>query len=253
MTFLSGDPIPFVQSTWGTNGNFLWTEVDAAMFPSSTIADYPDYTVIWISGTPQFDQLIWQALFTLIGPHLVTGQQSVGPWWQASLAVEQRIASVIGDNTTKPIVLVGYSMGGVIATTIGDRMLTGNPDRNVRVVGLGTPKCVGSVLHHKNVRRPWCYIANRNDPVIDCPPGLLQLGPLTLLVPFAVKIVWATYFKPGNQTILEVDGSLHADQGDCATFGQLGAIIASYVLGNNPDAFIDHSLNAYGERLLAGS
>lgn len=222
---------------------------DGSAVPATAIADLPKFTVVFIVGTSTADQFWGQVIFSTVGPNQTTGLPDIGPWWDSTMTIERRITAAIGVQPIKPIVLIGHSYGGVIATMLGVRFARGSEDRLVNVVGFGTPKCVAGFVMEQNKRRGWCYIANMGDPVPSLPPTVLQLGPLVLGIPLPVKFLWSTWYKPGNQWILYEDGRLVSDQGATFYFWELQQIIADYLAGVPIRNFTDHEIVTYLSRL----
>jgi len=243
--------VQVVRNWLGDAANVSVWYPSAGRNPAMVIADLPDYTVVLLGGSDNGEQLFMQALNSIIGPSLVTGYPAIGIWMEAAVACEARLRGVIGTTTTKPIYLIGHSFGGVVATVIGLRMLDGNPDRFVQVTGFGVPKCLGQVQNRRSMARSWCFLANEGDPVPDMPPGLFQLGPVTLVIPFAVKIVWALWFRPGPQFILNQAGELRSDEGTVFYFWQLLDIMQSYLSADPYPIPFQHELFAYFQNLTA--
>lgn len=250
----AGEVIPeaFITSWLGPMNAIESIPPGNTWMPGWCIADGPNYTAVWMSGSDNLYQILTQGGQYFLPPDTVTGLPTYGLWLQAAKQMLYWIDTLRTGSNTKPYFLCGHSYGGVVATILADMYRRGDPGRGLSVCAFGVPKCVSPGLAIKNKRERWCFWANEGDPIPDLPPGIFQLGPLTLIVPLPIKLVWLTWAKPGRQIILRGAGLFEESQGSTYYFFDLEAIVVSLVTGAPIATFVPHEIESYLARLQGG-
>lgn len=174
----------------------------ASLIPGSIIVVHPNWTIVAISGTSNPQQLAVQAAQSLRGP-VNQGPFSTLPlWWTASNVIADRI-NAAGANTNAPIVFVGHSYGGVVATITAARSSLAFPTRQVSLVTFGMP-AAGDERLCAQLRfvRSW-HFSTAADPVPQLPLQGAYLYGLQALLPPGLINLWQQWCPPSPRLLMD--------------------------------------------------
>jgi hypothetical protein len=251
LDLLYDDPpaaVALAQAFFGADAIVTMQPNNAGAFPGSIIVTTPTFSAVIVSGTTTPQQLAMQALYAGAGP-LNVGAYGTNPIWLAasiSITDRMRVASV---DATKPIILVGHSYGGAVASVTAARLLLADPGRDVRLLTFGSPRPGDARLQALLSRARQIHVANVGDPVPLLPPIAPDTWPLAPFVPGLMLNAWNQWRSPGGTEYLRADGSVYQSPQTTLLFDTLLAIALAAVAGT-PFAFLSpHTIKAYLARL----
>jgi hypothetical protein len=247
----TNDPaaVALLQDYLGPSAVITVSPTGPGLYPGSIIAVTPQYTVVILSGTANFQQLATQVLYAGFGPVPTGGFSTNALWFAASIVIGNRIDAA-GANPNLPIIMAGHSYGGATASILAGRYRQVDATRDIRLLTFASPKPGDDRLSDLLSTVPGIHIANSDDPVPSLPPSGVELLPLLAVIPPQFILQWIKMRATGGQAILFPNGTLLDGTRDTLTFSDLVAITAAVVAGDPLTAFIPHEIKSYLERLL---
>lgn len=223
---------------------------DTGPFPGTLVAVTPNYNVVVITGTSNYQQLALQVMFTGGGP-TDFGQFSTNAlWFAAATVVNNRILAAGGD-PDKPTIFVGHSYGGAVASVLTARWIQFNPGRDVRLLTYGMPRPGDSRLVDLLKPLTQRHFANVSDPVPGTAPGVGELLGVPVAVPLPFLDRWNQMKPPPGQVQLAQDGTITDTQASTLGIADATVIATQVILGLPVPPFAAHEAKEYFLRLLA--
>lgn len=222
----------------------------SSLIPGSLIAVRPDFTCVVISGTSQYFQLATQCVYAATGPVNLGMYSTNATWHLASVAINARLTATASD-PNGPILFVGHSYGGVVATLLAADCFRFNPDRRVECLTFGAPKPGDERLTNVMRGMRLVRIANAGDPVPSLPPSYTQVLSFLGSLPAALLANWTQLQQPPGQMILAQQGGLIDSDASTIDLYQIAAAVIDGI-ANVPLPFpFPHGIGEYVRRLRA--
>jgi len=216
--------------------------------PVTMIATNGPVTIVFITGTTNYQQAALQAMFSLVPPSHQAGYGTLPVWQAGSNVVNGRITAA-GIPTTSEIRFVGHSYGGAVACLLAAQYKRYIADRRVELLTFGCPKPGDQRLYDLLVNVPSMSIMNVGDPIPSLPPSLPWLFPFMGEILQTIILGWAAYVFPPNTFHLSADGVLTAS--NAPTFGltELAQLIEDALTSTPPAAVVAHGMAEYWTRI----
>lgn len=229
-----------------------WTfEVDptTAMLGSGTIAASSlQGVVILQTGTLNYQQLAFQALYGIVGTRDFTSYSANAYQYHASDLLQNKIFNW-GIDPDKRILMVGHSLGAAMVYLLGARYGFHKPTRLIEYLGFGVPRCGDRRLYEILNTKPMRSYANLGDPVPCLPPLNGEFASFYFLFPLPNWLAWNTYWRLPAQFQIDRDGVISADWESYISVAAATAIMTRAVNGD-PQVFqADHEIAEYARRL----
>lgn len=217
--------------------------------PVTLIATNGPVTIVFITGTTNYQQIALQGMFSLIPPSLQAGFGTSAVWQGGMHVVDGRIIAA-GIPATSEIRFVGHSYGGAIAVLLAAQYKRFSPLRPVELLTFGSPKPGDQRLSNLLVNVPSMNIVNVNDPIPSMPPSFPWLLPFLPTIETSILEGWAEYRPPPNQFILDEEGNLTPSNDATFSILQLGLLVADAIVSTPPAAIDAHSMNTYWTNII---
>lgn len=222
--------------------------VDNYPIPGTGILTIEDHTIVVISGTSNALQWALQGFYGAAGIESFGQYSTLRLWNQAAMAIEQRIV-IAGGNPTGPIVFVGHSYGGAVASILAARYRIAQPGRSVSLLTFGQPKPGDGRLIRLIESTQHLHFVNVDDPVTFLPPDLAQFsGTLGLLDSLTINR-WSAYRMPSDRVGLTLDGNRTDNPNAGDLYGLVFRMILQALHGQWPDAITSHNISEYERRI----
>lgn len=218
------------------------------ILPDMCVAKTSTCSVIVIDGTTTFQQIALQAFMGIDLPFNFGAFGTQPLWYTASTHAVTNLQAA-GIDVTKPIMIVGHSYGGAVATILMARILGSGRTQPFRMLTYGNPKPGDSRLRTILERADGIHLANDNDVVTALGPDLLELAPVQVTLPIPVLSNWTSWKRPPNQVRQDTNGVLSPNVGvllDYETLLDL-AIHAITHVAVNP--ITGHTIPEYARRI----
>ena len=222
---------------------------DATLFPGCLIGDNGKYAVVVISGTSNFQQLAMQILYAGGGP-VDYGIYGTNPIWEAAwLVIHTRIVDA-GIPADRPILIVGHSYGGAVATLLAVRYNQGNPDRGMALITYGAPRPGDQRVSDLVTPVRQTRLENVGDYAASVPPSAPYLIPFLGILGLEEYGRWLRWQPGPGRVQLAEDGSLTPGPASETPYSQLLGIVQAAMAANPFDPIGPHAVKAYFLRLL---
>jgi len=212
--------------------------------PVTLIATNGPVTIVFITGTTNYQQIALQGMFSLVPPSLSAGYGTNPVWQGGAHVVDSRIAAA-GIPTTSEIRFVGHSYGGAVSAVLAAMYKRFLPNRSVELLTFGCPKPGDQRLADLLAAVPSMNIVNNDDPIPSMPPSLVWLLPFIPTIELSILTGWGEYRPPPNQFILDADGNLTPSNDATFSIVQLGILVADAIANTPPAAYDAHRMNTY--------
>jgi len=216
--------------------------------PGFAILRYPNFSVVVVSGTTTPEQWIWQIMQIPQGPTDFGPYGTIPLWHQSAVAVMTALA-ISGVPGDQPILLVGHSFGGTVATQVAATYVAANPAREVTLFTMGMPRPGDQRLADLTERTRATHLQNYGDPIPALPPTDFWIS---VFFGYAGSLGWFGWqqFRLGGQIRqLNPDGTTTPVDVTTALMPQMLAILASVIVIGPPPTFLLHTSKAYYDRL----
>lgn len=239
-----------LESIFGSGGNFLIKDNPLSIYPKWAVGSDGTWNLVLIGGTTTLEQLALQSLSLTFVPVYYNGYYTCNLWNLAAEAILNTM-SINGFDMDKPTLIAGYSYGGAVTALVGERLYTGNPERDVRLVTYGMPKPGSAVL--VNRLRPLLQVhwEVEGDPVPLVPPRFASLAPFLPLLPGFVVSNWNRFDFLPNRVRLLLAGGAVAVGGEVWEIEALATLVQYALVPISLPLFPLHDLEAYGVLLTA--
>ncbi len=237
-----------VQAYFGPTAVVTSVANSASSIPGSIICVTPELTVVFVSGTSNFQQWATQFAYAGVGLISLDGYATSGQWRLAKNAIETRILGTTS-NPLKPVIFVGHSYGGAVASLLALEWKRGRPDRYVQLFTEGCP-FVGDARATallQPVRR--VHLANDGDIVTGVPPPFVEIVGRLAFMPTNLVTQWATSNPNGRQFVLRHTGEIEESDASVIAFTDLIVIINTIVAVLPLPPYAAHSSSTYRARL----
>lgn len=222
---------------------------EAGTFPAMTIAVNPAYTMVFISGTTQYQQWALQGFSGLQGPSLRDGVRTVPLWFDLSVALLNALETA-GSLADQPILLVGHSYGAAAACVLAIRLRQAKPDREISLLTCGLPKPTDAagieVLRTVEAR----HVFNVGDIIPQVPLAVYQGAWFPLIVSLPLRFAWGQWESPSDWLQQTADGTRSVGPLPGLTEDVLFPLVVR-VLGGLPIGIVTpHIVDEYVRRTL---
>lgn len=224
-------------------------ENNASFYPGSLIAVAPRYTVVWISGTTNDIQRAMQCMNAAVGIQAFAQYRTLAFWQSAANVIGLRILDA-GSDPSKPIVLIGHSYGGVIASLLAASMKWVQSTRDIRLLTFGAPRPGDQLLAGLLSTVNSCHLANDGDPIPNFPPGLTDMLTFLGFISDALADRISTFAPPPGRAVLFADGRIVPGNGTTITSAVFYAMMLLALTNGPYPAFAAHEMGEYYNRLL---
>lgn len=237
------------QMLLGPSVIVTWTQ-GTAIFPDVVVARMPNFAIICVDGTQNFQQLAMQAFAAVVGPTNIGIFGGSAAWYAASAWVKLAMDAA-GCEPAKPFIFAAHSYGGAAALTLAARILAADRNRVVRALTFGCPKPgdarLASLLNHAVMMA----MLNDTDWVGALPPTLNELTPVSLFLGWPELAAWANWARPPQTQLQGIDGGLTPNGNVVLDFPTLAGMAQKILLGQPFDQIIHHSMAAYRSRIFS--
>ena len=216
--------------------------------PAVVTIIHPEFSVIILDGTRNFQQFALQALYAQIRPTNI-GIFGTNRFWYSASTWATAWLENDGADPAKPILLVGHSYGGAVAQILAARYRAWRPEREIRYLTYGSPKPGDQRLIDLLRQCQGISLANDNDIVTVLPPDRLTLIPVVAALALPVLFLLENWKRPANQLLLREDGSAFTNESVLLDFDTLLAIMIRVIAQEPLDVIIGHSSGEYVARL----
>lgn len=218
------------------------------LVPASIVATIGNTTVLWLTGTTNYQQAALQAFYSGLGPRNQGVYSTTDLYEETSLAIAATVNGA-GAGTSARFVLVGHSYGGAVAMVLAAKMLLANANRPVELLTLGAPSAgddrLIAILGATFAR----HYVNADDPVPYLPPqGVI----FALLVPILGALIiaeWSQFDRPRQRVMITKDGHFQNTTNEVypdELIYTVGILIAQ---GRTAPRFIAHNAAKYREAI----
>lgn len=219
---------------------------DAAT-PGSFMADTNDWTLIYISGTDNFQQKALQGASSVLGP-IAGDNYGTLLFWYTNF---QRIARRIIDQeiAIRPNwFIAGHSYGGALASILAAVVKRADPSRNVNLFTIGCP-CPGDArLYEMLSTVNQVNLQNTGDPVCSMPPAGANLQAVWSLLTVPLRNTWQVWFPPQRRVNISPTGVRTNINEGAVEFGTLQTLVNAIVDGVPPADYPAHQASVYYAR-----
>jgi len=249
----STNMLALAEILWGTPDTLTFHPNNpASLIPGYAILRYPNLTIVVVSGTTTPEQWAVQIVQGTQAP-VNSGWYSTLPLWrEAAVTV---LTDLVGDDVPsgQPILVIGHSYGGVIATQVAATYKRADPTRVVKLVTFGMPRPGDQRLADVVNRLETTNLQNSGDPFPALPPQEFW-WPIWFGFAGAIGLFnWSQYKIGGEKRELFTDGTTGPVYVSTALQDQMLAILASVIVIAPPPDFTAHQVQAYYNRLLLGA
>jgi len=217
------------------------------LFTGVVTVVHPDFSIVVIDGTRDFQQLATQVFLTKVGP-TDFGAWGTLPLWMQSAQRANVFLTADGADPTKPVMLSGHSYGASTAANLAALFRRGNPNRIIRMLTFGCPKIGDQRMIDVIDVIPQMHLANDTDLVTVVPPDGTTLSTLIPAIGIPVFLLWNDWRRPPNQVRLDRDGSLHRNDPPIIDTLTLLAMLESIVATGGIAEIPGHRITLYGDR-----
>lgn len=242
----SATPANFFLTWLGPETTFTFVPA-FDLIPAMGIVVTPQYTLVFVSGTTQYQQLALQALGGLQGPQNFGNVSTTQLWFTLSSYILAAIESA-GSDSTKPILLAGHSYGGAGCAVLAIRLAMGNPLRPVRIIAWGMPKPCDQAGIDQLVALEHVFVVNEGDFVPLLPLSRDQTAWFDQLVGANVLQGWSQWQSPPTVLIQSLDGRKRIDVPPSLGFNTLLPIVTDAITFQPVAPIQPHRNRTYIER-----
>lgn len=235
-TFLDRPAIISTHSSAGT------------VYPGIILARTDAYNVVIVAGVQNELQRALTALFSVLPPQDVGGF-STNSYFNL---VANFLASFLfanGMDPTLPTLFVGHSLGGAVVTITAARMKVANPNTDIRLLTMGTPRPGDSRLRTAIGNLPSVNIVNVGDYVAQLPPVLRDFYPLAAEVLPMFGLSWVQWTDSANRLAVGIDGRTAPPSALAISWDDLNTAVNAALEGGPFPPVAAHSIAEYRRRL----
>lgn len=228
--------------------SFFLPNAGISPFPGFSVLRYPDFTIVVISGTTTPEQWLIQAV-QLLGPPVNYGPYGTIPLWRNSAIAIMNALTVVGVPDDKPVLFVGHSYGGTVASQIAATYHAARPSRVVQLITFGMPRPGDQRLADLLNSFEVVNVQNFADPFPALPPNDFWI---TIWLGYAGIVGWYYWqqYRHGGQNVeLNIDGTTTPVFVTTALLTQMNNLLASVIVIGPPPTFAAHTMASYYDRL----
>jgi len=234
--------------TWLGPETQVFLQEVAGLYPALSIVKHPSVTLVFVSGTSNFQQLALQGFYGTRPPEDFGAFSTERLWWQCGDMVVNLLATW-GVNHDAPIVLVGHSYGGASAATVACRLKLAKPARRVGLMTFGCPKVGDERYLAIQDTYEHLYIANEDDIVTAVPPSLKELRPFVPIFGALIIAWWRDWHSPRMNLLVDADGGKAFVAPRFLDASIVVPVVTNCLAAVNPDPIAAHYVGTYRERL----
>lgn len=234
----------------------VWTfpytqENDATLMPGYIVADNPDWAMVIVSGTTNFNQYMQQALGSLApggrGTPAGNTYATSNVYEDAGRVIANRVRQFI--DFGKKVLVIGHSYGGCAAHVATAKLGDSADEYQIYLATFGAPRSGDLRLHDivSRVAEGVANVINDGDPVPRFP--IWTSSALAAAFPLAPFNVWGYWSNNPNRLGLRIDGTMYANPSSYITTDLAVWILARFFAGGFVFAFGDHDTGEYKRRL----
>jgi hypothetical protein len=216
--------------------------------PDVTVCKMPNFSIVVVDGTRDFQTFAMQAFATLVPP-LNFGVFSTFGFWYATGNYIRSVIDSLGVDGNAPIFFAGHSYGAVSSDTLIGRYRAGNPARVIRRISFGSPKPGDARLQELLASCPGISLANDDDIVCSVPPNFLTTFPVVALFPLLALSTWWTWVREPNRARQALNGALDFNEDPIIDTPLLTHLINQIVALQPFDVIDPHFIDAYRARI----
>lgn len=208
-----------------------------------------NYSCIVCDGTRNFETLVAEAMYSLVGP-VNFGRFGTMPLWYHAATWLTNWLTIDGADPARPMIFAGHSYGAAAATVAAVRAnfpSTGGP-RFLFTIGCPKPGDLRLAALVKGIKA--INLANDDDLITILPPSQDLLFQLVGDVGPAVLDYWSGWASVMNQVIQAPDGSLRLGSPEDPGFGRLLDCVTRAIAHANLDIFEPHYVSTYISRII---
>lgn len=236
----------FFEAWLGPQATLTFVAVNG-LIPAMGFVTTGTYTLAFITGTTQFQQLALQALQGLAGPENFGNVATAQIFWDLSSAILAALEGIPWD-PTKPLFLCGHSFGAAGCAVIAVRLTMAHPERVIRLMTFGMPKCVDNAGMDHLQALEHVFVANQGDIVTTVPLSPDQIAWFQGLVPQAVLDAWVLWTPVPSALIQAADGTKRMDVLPSLGFNVLLPVVIDAITGQPIAPIEPHLILEYQRR-----
>lgn len=237
-----------VESNLGPTATVTVVPNGDPLVPGSLVAVTPTQTIIVVSGTTTAQQLALQFLYGTAGVADYVAFSTLIFWFEATSAILIR-ASAAGADASRPVIFIGHSYGGAIATIAATRVQYGVPNANVQLLTYGAPRPGDSRMREILAPVRQVHYANVGDPVPALAPTGQELFPFASFAPPDFLERWNMVRQSGGVIGLASNGDTRAYGPTLYDFQQVYDAVLSAIAAITIGPYFAHSIKEYYRRL----
>lgn len=226
---------------------FAFVANPSGLVPGSFIGIYPNYALVFISGTTDADQVGVQAMQFLAGP-VDQGFYSASPLYQAAALTVHNRCVLAGLDPSLPVMLVGHSYGGATAIVLGAIYKLAQPGRQVQVLTFGAPKPGDQRLADIADAHRMIQVQGIGDPIVATPPSSWWLPVVEPLAGAGLAGRWIL-FRRGTHRVVVGNQGIQEFEGEIGDFQQMVALVRAALGLTGVPSFVPHGIAVYSDRL----
>lgn len=221
----------------------------SSIFPGSLVAVIGTTTLVIISGTTTPQQWATQGMWGTAGP-LSNGRFStLAVWQQAATRISWRVDNA-GADATGPVVLVGHSYGGAVASIMAAEYRLRSSERSIQLLTFGSPKPGDQRLVNLLGLVVQTHLVNDGDPVTFLPPSGPEMDLVSAVVPQAFFLRWQTWQNPTGRVVLRSNGTRVDSPQPFPLYALLWRMAIEAVAGTVPEPVTAHNMSEYVRRVI---
>lgn len=209
----------------------------------------PEPIVVGIAGTTSALQWLGQINYG-IGPPRDMGTFGTNLIWYIVSSNILNVMLAAGVDATRPIIVVGHSLGGAVGSVLCARLRQGNPTRTIQLLTSGSPQPGDQRLIAIMRTLQVVSLQNDGDVVLSLP---VNLGSLPFALSLAFGSLWLgnpfTWEPPPNRFRISWDGEIRQGAAEPGVGNAvLSVLIWAFLSGPTPD-LSEHVPAEYERRL----
>ena len=207
------------------------------------------YSLVFVSGTENFQQWAMQGFDSLNGPTNQSGLKTLPLWNRLSNALAQAMND-FGCHPTAPVLLAGHSYGGAGTALLSIRLRQAQANRQLVLLTFGMPRPgdFGVIDLLKSIKT--IHVHNLEDVVPQIPPTRVQSAPFVLLMPALLSALWNEWNAPPSFVHQAENGDITIAPLASLTTDVLAPLVVRAVFGLPQATIPSHQVSEYIRRGL---